>query len=82
VERYYGEIEAGGLTPAAVNGIMEALGAEGEEYQFFAYKITRVLTRAGGRFEGGKVVDLKPIDPALLEAAKTAYLLAFKTTKK
>lgn len=82
VETYYSQIEAGGLTPAAVNGIMDALKVEGEEYQFLAYKLTRVLTRVGGKFEGGQLVDLKPIDPALIEAAKTAYLLAFKTTKK
>ena len=81
VEAYYAEIEAGGLTPAAVNGILDALGAEGDEYQFFAYKLTRILTRIGAKFEAGKVVDLQPIDPALLDAAKQAYLHAFRTAK-
>jgi hypothetical protein len=82
IETYYMATESGGITVVAVNGMLDALGQNGPEYQFMAYKLSRLLMRIGGKYEDGKFIDIKPIDPLLLEAGKQAYLLAYKTSLK
>jgi outer membrane murein-binding lipoprotein Lpp len=82
VEIYYAHIQAGGLTAAAVQGVLDALGEEKDEYKFLAYKLSRLITRLGGKFIDGKLVDLGPIDPVLLDAAKQGYLMALTIGKK
>lgn len=82
IEKHYAEIESGDLTIGAVNGIMDALDAEGEEYKFLARKILRLLDLVGAQVTGGRVTELVKIDPAILQAGKEGYIAALKLSGK
>lgn len=75
IEEHYGRIEAGDLTPAVVNAVLEAIGADGEEYRFLAHKIVRLLQALGARVDGvGRVLELAAVPPEIIRAGKDGYL--------
>lgn len=82
IEEYYPQIEAGGLTPTAVNGLLDALKLGGDEYKHLARKALRLLDLVGAKTLGESVIELGKVDPAVLQAAKQGYLDAISLSSK
>jgi hypothetical protein len=71
----------GKLSPAAVNSILTALGAADPLAVIMVRRAIRMAELLGATVEGGTIIDLAGLDPALVEAARIGYEDGFATYK-